>query len=116
MAVDLQRVQSGHNLGFIGAPIGEDITSPDGVRGWHEWDGAEWMYQEDAGVLTAGVLATAAEKRLLPEKRGAVALASALASEPQPKVARGKADKSVPLVPQFADSVAASSDVDDDWT
>jgi len=122
LATDLQRVQSGHNLGFIGAPAEEDIASPEGVRGWHEWDGVEWVYEEQAGVLTAGVLATAREvqqhhhqQQQQPQKRkangdGRLGGGAAVAKLPRNGAAVAK---SVPKVPLFSSNNGGD---DDDWT
>mmetsp|Transcript_1307 Transcript_1307/g.2891 ORF Transcript_1307/g.2891 Transcript_1307/m.2891 type:complete len:640 (+) Transcript_1307:85-2004(+) len=52
-----EKVKGGATFGFIGAPIGADITWPDNVKGWHEWDGARWVRQTAAGVDSVSTLA-----------------------------------------------------------
>jgi len=49
-AEDLQRVQAGRSLGFIGSPVGNDLLDPPRRLGWHEWDGSAWVQQLEAGV------------------------------------------------------------------
>jgi len=58
LATDLPRVSSGKNTGFIGAPKGADILSPNLAIGWHEWTGQEWRLSEKAGVATVITLAS----------------------------------------------------------
>jgi len=57
LSTDFERVQGGANPGFIGAPLGADVTSAELVKGWHEWNGAQWVFGEKSGVLSIGTLA-----------------------------------------------------------
>jgi len=50
-AEDLQRVQAGRCLGFIGSPVGNDLLDLSLRLGWHEWDGSAWVQRLEAGVL-----------------------------------------------------------------
>lgn len=50
-AEDLQRVQAGGSLGFIGSPVGTDLMDLPLRLGWHEWDGFAWVRRPEAGVV-----------------------------------------------------------------
>lgn len=50
----LQKNRDGGSSAILGAPVGVDLlTSPFAV-GWHEWDGAEWVKDEQTGVTSVG--------------------------------------------------------------
>lgn len=73
LATDLNRVSTGRNLGFIGAPGGVDILAPALAVGWHEWDGKEWRFLDKAGVGAVGALAVAQNNKQAPPKAAGAA-------------------------------------------
>jgi len=54
--MDLPKLQSGGSLGLIGSPQGADIFCPSFFKGWHEWDGLEWLLMADAGIASIGAV------------------------------------------------------------
>jgi len=55
-ADDFAKVQAGGAVCFIGAASRKHVLSASLLKGWHEWDGAEWAFQPQAGVCCVGPL------------------------------------------------------------
>lgn len=50
----LQKIRAGGSSGIMGAPVGMDILATPLCTNWHEWDGAAWVKNQDAGVTSIG--------------------------------------------------------------
>eukprot|EP00928_Gymnodinium_smaydae_P035347 TRINITY_DN24888_c0_g6_i1.p1 TRINITY_DN24888_c0_g6~~TRINITY_DN24888_c0_g6_i1.p1 ORF type:complete len:630 (-),score=156.12 TRINITY_DN24888_c0_g6_i1:162-1931(-) len=51
----LGRVRAGSSVGFVGAPLRQDLFSPALLVGWHEWIGGAWVPRQRAGVAAMGI-------------------------------------------------------------
>jgi len=115
LASDLAKVTAGRNLGFIGAPSGADILSPDLAKGWHEWDGKEWKFLDQAGVTAVAALAVPQKQKEAPP---AAAPAQKRRKTEGATAKTGANSKVVPKVPVFAKPtvVSTANDKEDNWT